>query len=195
MTVHSGGCCSSWTFSCAVSPRKPSGTGSCSRLCRPALRLPFCISAAKHPPKPRGPSRSLRCCERLTLARSRLLPGGIPICCAHLIRQSEAGSAVRRSRLAPRRRLGSPQSNQAERSASVPTSLWKPSRKAVVFTPLLLHPLPPDYFVSNFFSPPQPPFKCLMEDMKGLKIWKGLKNRFKVYLVTNAVYTTVKIWG
>ena len=63
-----------------------------------------------------------------------------------------------------------------------------------MLTQLLLHPLPPDYFVSNFFSPPaQPPFKCLMEDMKGLKIWKGLKNCFKVYLVTNAVYTTVKI--
>lgn len=83
-----------------------------------------------------------------------------------------------------------PPSNQAEKSSSVPTSLWNPSWKAIVFTSLLLHPLPPDYFVSNFSPPTQPPFKSLIKDMKGLKIWKGLKNRFKVYLVTNAVYNS-----
>ena len=108
-TVHSGGCCCSRTFSCVVSPRKPSGTGSWSCLCRSALLGAFLLQCCQTSSRTVRPFLKSACCsEQLTLARSRLLPGGIPICCAHLIRQSEAGSAVRTSRLAPRMRLGSP---------------------------------------------------------------------------------------
>ena len=178
-TVHSGGCCFSRTFSCAVSLRKPSGTGSWSRLCRSAL-----LGAFLH----------VCCCEQLTLARSRLLPGGIPICCAHLIRQSEAGSAVRTSRLAPRMRLGSPHQTRQRSQArcrflcETPAGRWSCSRHcSCTLCPQII------LFLTSSLPLPQPPFKCLIEDMKGLKIWKGLKNRFKVYLVTNAVYTIVKI--
>lgn len=99
--------------------------------------------------------------------------------------QSEAGSAVRRSRLAPGTRPGSPHQTRPRASGPVPISL-KPQPEAVVLPSRLLWPLP-------LRARPQPPFRCLTEDVKGLKICKRTQNHFKVYLVTNAVYTTVKI--